>query len=148
MYVEELIGADTVNTMPPPTMDAFRDHGTARASLEEDIAAPKAVMDALPAGVSMADVTKQARRRRRRSLRRRRRPALRLGQKKRQMVLGSKLNSMSYKVPADLEGDVKAAIEDWRKNGKIRRLWSGDASLWTEADEAKWLGWLNIVASS
>src|SRR5271155_212913 len=55
MYVEELIGADTVNTMPPPTMDAFRDHGTARASLEEDVAGAKAVMDALPsAGVSMA----------------------------------------------------------------------------------------------
>ena len=36
LYVEELIGADTVNTMPPATMDAFRDHGRPRASLEED----------------------------------------------------------------------------------------------------------------
>ena len=33
LYVEELIGADTVNTMPPATMDAFRDHGKVRASL-------------------------------------------------------------------------------------------------------------------
>ena len=31
LYVEELIGADTVNTMPPATMDAFRDHGRLRA---------------------------------------------------------------------------------------------------------------------
>jgi transaldolase/glucose-6-phosphate isomerase len=147
LYVEELIGADTVNTMPPATMDAFRDHGTARASLEEDVDAAKAVMAALPsAGVSMADVTKQL-------------VVDAVGlfadaadqlyasvQKKRQMVLGGKLNSMSYKLPADLEGDVKAAIEDWRKNGKVRRLWAGDASLWTEADEANWLGWLNIVS--
>ena len=147
LYVEELIGTDTVNTMPPGTMDAFRDHGTARASLEEDIAGAKAVMAALPgAGISMADVTKKL-------------VVDAVGlfadaadqlyasvQKKRQMVLGNKLNAMSFKLPADLDGDVKAAIEDWRKNGKARRLWAGDASLWTEADEANWVGWLNIVS--
>ena len=38
MYVEELIGPDTVNTMPPATFDAFRDHGHARDSLTEDVA--------------------------------------------------------------------------------------------------------------
>ena len=37
LYVEELIAADTVNTMPPATLDAFRDHGKMRASLEENI---------------------------------------------------------------------------------------------------------------
>ena len=37
------------------------------------------------------------------------------------------------------------ALEDWRREGKVRRLWAGDASLWTETDEAKWLGWLTIV---
>jgi transaldolase/glucose-6-phosphate isomerase len=44
-----------------------------------------------------------------------------------------------------LEKDVQAALEDWRKEGKVRRLWAADASLWTEADEAHWLGWLEIV---
>src|SRR4029079_13291257 len=48
LYVEELIGPDTVNTMPPATMDAFREHGTPRASLEEDVAGARAVIDALP----------------------------------------------------------------------------------------------------
>ena len=58
LYVEELIGANTVNTMPPATMDAFRDHGRARASLEEDVAAAQAVMDALPgAGISIDAIT-------------------------------------------------------------------------------------------
>jgi transaldolase / glucose-6-phosphate isomerase len=38
LYVEELIGPDTVNTMPPATMDAFRDHGRLRSSLDEDVA--------------------------------------------------------------------------------------------------------------
>src|SRR6202035_1225670 len=37
LYVEELIAADTINTLPPTTMEAFRDHGRVRASLEENI---------------------------------------------------------------------------------------------------------------
>ncbi len=66
-------------------------------------------------------------------------------QKKRRAVLGSKLDQMSFKLPAPLDKEVAAAIEDWRREGKVRRLWAGDASLWTEADEAKWTGWLGIV---
>jgi transaldolase/glucose-6-phosphate isomerase len=58
IYVEELIGADTVNTMPPATIDAFRDHGKLRNSLTEDVAGAKKVMDDLPrAGISMKEVT-------------------------------------------------------------------------------------------
>ena len=40
---------------------------------------------------------------------------------------------------------VKATIEDWKKNDKVKRLWARDASLWTNTDESKWLGWLGIV---
>src|SRR6185437_13076010 len=47
LYVEELIGPDTVNTIPPATMDGFRDHGKPRNSLEEDVAGAQAVMDGL-----------------------------------------------------------------------------------------------------
>jgi transaldolase len=58
MYVEELIGADTVDTMPPATIDAFRDHGRVRNSLTEDIPAAQRVMENLAkAGVSMKEVT-------------------------------------------------------------------------------------------
>ena len=66
-------------------------------------------------------------------------------QKKRRTVLGPKLNAMTCKLPDELQKDVQAALEDWRKEGKVRRLWAADASLWTEADEANWLGWLDIV---
>ena len=58
LYVDELIGPDTVNTMPPATMDAYRDHGHPRPSLEEDVDGAQAVMDALPkAGISIDAVT-------------------------------------------------------------------------------------------
>jgi transaldolase / glucose-6-phosphate isomerase len=58
IYVEELIGPDTVNTMPPATVDAFRDHGLLRNSLTEDVAASQKTMDDLAkAGISMKEVT-------------------------------------------------------------------------------------------
>jgi transaldolase / glucose-6-phosphate isomerase len=60
LYVEELIGPDTVDTIPPATLDAFRDHGKPRASLEEDVAAARKTMTDLPrAGISMKAVTDQ-----------------------------------------------------------------------------------------
>jgi transaldolase / glucose-6-phosphate isomerase len=58
MYVEELIGPDTVNTMPPATIDAFRDHGKLRKSLTENVQGAQKVMDDLAkAGISIKEVT-------------------------------------------------------------------------------------------
>jgi transaldolase/glucose-6-phosphate isomerase len=58
MYVEELIGPDTVNTIPPNTFDAFRDHGHPRQSLTENVPAAQQTMDTLAkAGVSIKEVT-------------------------------------------------------------------------------------------
>jgi transaldolase/glucose-6-phosphate isomerase len=58
IYVEELIGPDTVNTMPPATIEAFRDHGKLRNSLTEDIPnAQKTMGDLAKAGISMKEVT-------------------------------------------------------------------------------------------
>jgi transaldolase / glucose-6-phosphate isomerase len=58
MYVEELIGADTVDTMPPATIEAFRDHGRLRNSLSEDLPGAQKVMDDLAkSGISMKEVT-------------------------------------------------------------------------------------------
>jgi transaldolase len=60
LYVEELIGPDTINTIPLVTLDAFRDHGRPRASLEENIEAARQTMaDLGGAGISMKDVTDQ-----------------------------------------------------------------------------------------
>ncbi len=58
IYVEELIGPDTVNTMPLATIDAFRDHGQLRNSLTEDLPGAQKVMDDLArAGISLKAVT-------------------------------------------------------------------------------------------
>src|SRR5947209_13052545 len=58
LYVEELIGADTVDTIPPATFDAFRDHGRLRSSLTENVeGAAKTMADLAKAGISMKEIT-------------------------------------------------------------------------------------------
>src|SRR5712672_2720044 len=58
LYVEELIGPDTVNTVPPATLDAFRDHGKARDSLEENVDDARRVLEELErSGVSLDAIT-------------------------------------------------------------------------------------------
>ena len=48
-------------------------------------------------------------------------------------------------LPEALAAKVKATTADWQSGGKMQRLWQRDATLWTGADEANWLGWLDIV---
>jgi transaldolase/glucose-6-phosphate isomerase len=59
LYVDSLIGPDTINTMPPATLQLFEDHGTARRTLPDDAAEAHLVMERLAAGgVDFADVTR------------------------------------------------------------------------------------------
>ena len=53
---------------------------------------------------------------------------------------------MKLGLPSGLQEEVEDLIEDWGASGKVARLWERDASLWTGADEADWLGWLDIAA--
>src|SRR6202007_1084753 len=58
LYVDDLIGQDTVNTIPPATLDAFRDHGHPRASLTENVESAKKTMETVAkVGISMDEVT-------------------------------------------------------------------------------------------
>jgi len=60
LYVEELIGAHTVNTMPQATLDAFRDHGVVAPTLTQDVAEARSQLASIERhGISMAEVTAQ-----------------------------------------------------------------------------------------
>src|SRR5262249_8596147 len=146
VYVEELIGPDTVDTVPSATFDAFREHGRARLSLGEDLEGARRVMESLAAaGVSMKEVTDRL---------------LTEGvalfadafdkllgavERKRKEWLGTWLNLQTRSLPADLEASVKAELAAWSAGSKVRRLWARDATLWSGEDEAKWLGWLGVT---
>ena len=48
-------------------------------------------------------------------------------------------------MPGELSRAVEQALDDWDEQDKVQRLWKRDPSLWTDTDENRWLGWLNIV---
>ena len=146
LYVEELIGPDTVNTVPAPTFDAFRDHGRPRASLEENLEEAHDTMDILEqVGISMEQVTDKLLDEGVQLFADAFDKLLSAVEKKREALLGAELDRQTYRLPEDLAAAVKASLEDWRINGKVRRLWARDASLWTGTDEDRWLGWLGIT---
>ena len=146
MYVEELIGQDTVNTIPPATLDDFRDHGKVRASLVENVDAARETMQNLAnAGISMKEVTDQLVD-----------DGVKLFADAFEKLLAaveqtmkaspkSKLAMQTYSLPQGLGQAVKQTIDEWTSGGKIQRLWAHDAALWTGSDEAKWLGWLGAT---
>jgi len=146
VYVEELIGNETVNTMPPATLAAFRDHGRARPSLVEDIEAAHDHMDTLgKLGFSMDQVTANLLTEGLELFSEAFHKLLTAVEKSTQGRLTANVSRQTYKLPAEIDGLVKAQINDWRAEGKVRRLWERDRSLWTNSDEDKWLGWLTIA---
>jgi transaldolase/glucose-6-phosphate isomerase len=54
------------------------------------------------------------------------------------------INHQSHTLPADLETRVRARLEVLRIQDVVGRIWAGDPSVWTGADEDQWLGWLNL----
>jgi len=59
----------------------------------------------------------------------------------------SVIQPLRWQFAAPLSRAVEAALDDWRSNRKMARLWNNDKSLWTGDDEDKWLGWLRVTNS-
>src|SRR5579863_10146201 len=149
LYVEELIGPNTVNTVPPATLDAFRDHGKLRDSLEENVEGARRVLVELErSGISLDAITTELVK-----------DGVRLFADaadklygavadKRATVLGTGIDIQKLALGAGVEKAVEKSAEEWRASAKIRRLWQKDKSVWTSDDEHKWLGWLNSAAKA
>ena len=145
LYMEELIGPDTVNTVPPATMDAFRDHGKPRSSLEENVETAHSVLGTLDeSGISLEKVTDQLVKD---GLQQfvvafdKLLEAVEAARKSDDPAIGIQTPTL----PADLEKSVDAVLDDWQKNNKVQRLWARDPWLWTGTDEARWLDWLGVA---
>jgi len=146
LYVEELIGPDTVNTMPPLTLDAFRDHGHPRASLEEDIEEARRAMDTLASlGISLQQVTDELTIQGVKLFAEPFDKLLNAVDRKCRINVNVPINCQSYDLPKEIAAQVEDSFEEWRMSGKVRRLWARNASLWTGSDEGNWLGWLGVT---
>ena len=148
LYVEELIGPETVNTVPPETLAALRDHGRVRPSLEEDVEAARETLEALGrAGISLDRVTDELLTD---GLKKFAEPFTKLlaaVERRSREANTARINAQSYRLPPALAADVARTLGELDDQGGTHRLWAGDASFWTGSDEASWLGWLGIVES-
>src|SRR4029077_4765244 len=132
LYVEELIAPDTVNTLPPPTMDAFRDHGKVRASLEENVDQARTTMATMERwGISIDAVTAKLVDEGVQLFAEAFDKLLGAVSRKRALRLGKELDGHAHKLAPELDQAVTVSLETWRRDAKVRRLWAGDASLWT-----------------
>jgi transaldolase/glucose-6-phosphate isomerase len=55
------------------------------------------------------------------------------------------INSVLYSLPVEIEDAIRNESRSWNADDKVSRIWTKDASVWTDDDEAKWLGWLDIA---
>ena len=148
LYVDNLIGPDTVNTIPPATVDAFRDHGRPTRTVDQDLAAAdKTMADLERAGISMREITDKLLA-----------DGIELFEDAFKKLLAAveekktqpaqvkpKVDRQRSDLPAPLKQAVDATLKDWQDHDKVSRLWKGDKSLWTGDDEDKWLGWLHVA---
>lgn len=148
LYVEELIGRDTVNTVPLATLNAFREHGRVRPALTEDLAgAEHAIASLAVFGIQLDDITDTLLDEGVRSFRDAYDKLLGAidtaccanfdGQR-----LMAQLN-----LPAQLHAEFEKLGNEIISTNRIQRLWQRDRQLWTNQDEDQWLDWLDIVGS-
>jgi len=145
MYVEELIGPDTVNTIPTATLEAFRNHGRVRATIEENTEEAKTVMNTLEScGISIQDVTRKLLSDGVRLFEEPFDKLLSSLEKRRVLTTCGAIARQTNVLSEKQLNKVNVILEEWRKENKVRKLWARDASLWTGNDESNWLGWLNV----
>ncbi|MEO6946796.1 MAG: bifunctional transaldolase/phosoglucose isomerase [Nitrobacter sp.] len=148
LYVEELIGRDTVNTVPPATLDAFRDHGQLRDSLEENVDEARQTLAALAgSGISLDAITGHLVEEGVQLFDDAADKLLGAVAHKRVKILGSAIAQQTLSLDSAMAKSVAAKADEWRAAGTIRKLWQHDTSVWTGADENKWLGWLTSPAA-
>jgi len=148
-YVQELIGPDTVNTMPPATMDAFRDHGEPRPSLEEDLAGTRDIVRRLAAsGIDLDAIGEELQREGVDAFIKSFDDLLAVIRGRHDAIVAGALNLQ--KVSANVcHNEIAACYKRLDKEEFPTRLWRKDATLWKKEPEhqaiiANALGWLTV----
>ncbi len=149
-YVEELIGPDTVDTIPPATLAAFREHGEARRSIDENVEGAKRQLKQLAEfGVDLDQVTRELEVEGVEAFTKSFESLLATIKKESQNIKAGKGPRQWYSLGA-LQPKVDARVAQVQKADAPRRLWAKDSTLWT-SDPAQReairdrLGWLNVA---
>ena len=149
-YVEELIGPDTVDTVPPATLAAFREHGEVRRSLDENVdLARRQLKQLAEVGIDLGEVTKELEVEGVESFTKSFETLLTALEKNARDIRAGKGPRQWYSLGA-LQPAVDQQLARLQKDDAPRRLWAKDSTLWS-ADPAKRqeirdrLGWLDVA---
>ena len=151
LYVEELIGTDTINTMPPQTFDAFADHGNVRgATIDEGVAQALDDLAALETcGVSLDAITEELQREGVASFAKSFEQLMATLDEKRKKILAGRtppLDSQSIHAAA-LAPAADRRLDAFEAAGVARRLWAKDYTLWSPRPAPEItdrMGWLHL----
>lgn len=150
LYVEELIGPDTVDTVPPATYTAFRDHGLVRLSLEEDLDGARTTIQQLAdAGVDLPAVMQQLQEEGVQAFIDSFSSLMDSIASKRAAITSGLLERQSASLGA-YSDQVKQTLARIEKENWMRRIWQKDATLWkSDEDHQKIirnaLGWVTVI---
>lgn len=145
LYVEELIGPETVNTVPPQTLAAYREHGKARVTIQENLDACRRLAEDLSRlNISMAEVTQELEDE---------------GVKAFADAFTAMLKTIEDRrkeaalTPKNLQRKVQIRIEKMADEKVIQRLYQNDPTLWTQDPKEQEiirtrLGWLTLPQKS
>ncbi|MFQ5975238.1 MAG: bifunctional transaldolase/phosoglucose isomerase [Candidatus Hydrothermarchaeales archaeon] len=147
LYVEELIGKDTVNTIPPATLNAFRDHGKAQASLEERTSKSEENLEKLKGlGIDLNALTEKLQIDGLKSFSDSFDALLSSLEEKRTVILHGHVERLVLSL-GDYQASVDERLDSWKKINFNRRLWEKDPTLWFDEsvpEITNRLGWLNL----
>jgi len=126
IYIEELIGPDTVNTIPPATFEAFRDHGQPRASLMEDLESAADTMSTLAeVGIFMKEITDKLLAEGVQLFSDAFGKLLKAVERQTREPGAGRLNRLTYRLPRPIDAAVKESLAEWQAHDKSRKLWHG-----------------------
>ncbi|GAB4369261.1 MAG: bifunctional transaldolase/phosoglucose isomerase [Deltaproteobacteria bacterium] len=146
LYVDSLIGPDTVNTVPPATLRAFLDHGTVAPTLEAGVEEARSRLAGLPSlGIDLERITRELQEDGVAAFARSHRSLMKSIAEKRQRLL-SLWAPMSESL-GPYQGAVDRALADLKSRQVMRRIWGHDHTVWkpSAAEIGNRLGWLHTV---
>jgi transaldolase/glucose-6-phosphate isomerase len=150
IYVDGLIGRDTVNTMPPQTLEAFRDHGTVTLTLEAGLDEAHHIFDQLKAvGIDMKAVTDKLTVEGVKSFSDSFEELMAVIEARRDEVTRGIIDRHTAAL-GPYDEDFRSALAKLDKENVVARIWKKDSTLWKSEPEHEQvignaLGWLNVV---
>ena len=153
MYVEELIGPETVSTVPPATLDAFRDHGRPRLSLPENLTEATRRLEALRGlGIDLDAITRRLKDEGVEAFAKPFDSLMETLARKRECILAGEVSKQLFTL-AGHATVVETRQRSWADANVARRIWRADGTVWVPdpedaartADLTNRLGWLTTV---